>query len=301
MSGRDRARPKPWRAVYAFLVTFEGAAAGLLVGRFYVDAIIRPWLDQLGKDGSIAAINECTYGDFRFFRILTGIDGSTLGQFLYIRPACETRARSHMTVQAVKPSEDSSSTSSTLLARIRANDKEAWGRLVHLYGPLVFRWCRQAGLQETDAADIGQEVFRAVARRIGDFHHDRERGSFRGWLRTITRNKLRDLARRQPPGGRGIGGSDGQGQIQRLVAPVSADSGEEVDQAEDLIVLRRAVELVLDDCEAATRQAFWRVVVDGQTPADVASDLGLSINSVYLIKSRLLRRIRDAFAELEDL
>jgi RNA polymerase sigma-70 factor (ECF subfamily) len=200
-----------------------------------------------------------------------------------------------MTGPNVPPGVTSDRTSSTLLVRIRAQDPEAWGKLVHLYGPLVYRWCRQAGLQETDAADVGQEVFRAVARAIGGFRHDRAGDSFRGWLRTITRNKLRDFARRQPPGGRGAGGSDAQGRLQALAEP---DAGSAADRDERLTVLRGAVELVLDGCGETTRRAFWRTVVDGEAPADVAADLGLTANAVYLIRSRLLRRIRDEFADV---
>jgi RNA polymerase sigma-70 factor (ECF subfamily) len=205
-----------------------------------------------------------------------------------------------MTVDGVKPSDESGGTSSTLLASVKAKDQEAWRRLVYLYSPLVYRWCCQAGLQDTDASDIGQEVFRAVAAAIGRFHHDRDRGSFRGWLRTITRNKLRDIARRQPPGGRGRGGSDAQDQLQEIAAQSTDESDGPVSQDEDLLVLRRAAELVLNECEDTTRHAFWRIVIDGQAPADVASDLGLTVNAVYLIKSRLLRRIRDEFGELVD-
>jgi RNA polymerase sigma-70 factor (ECF subfamily) len=186
------------------------------------------------------------------------------------------------------------------LARVKAQEQEAWRRLVYLYSPLVYRWCRHAGLQDTDAADVGQEVFRAVARAIGRFHHDRDRGSFRGWLRTITRNKLRDGGRRQPPGGRGRGGSDAQDKLQEVAASDPPGSDADAAQHQDLLVLRRAADLILGDCEDTTRRAFWRVVIDGQAPAYVAADLGLSVNAVYLIKSRLLRRIRDEFAELVD-
>src|SRR5262245_29431146 len=67
----------------------------------------------------------------------------------------------------------SASTSSTLLERVRAQDQEAWQRLVHLYSPLVYGWCRRSGLQDADAADVGQEVFRDVAGAIAGFRRDR--------------------------------------------------------------------------------------------------------------------------------
>ena len=41
-----------------------------------------------------------------------------------------------------------------------------------------------------------------------------------------------------------------------------------------------------------TWQAFQRYVVDGQPPAQVALELGVSLNSVLLAKSRVLKRLR---------
>src|SRR4051794_38956050 len=79
-------------------------------------------------------------------------------------------------------------TSPSLLLRVQGNQAAAWERLVELYAPLVYHWCRRARLGEEDTADVFQEVFRAVARTIGAFRRDRAGDTFRGWLRTITRN-----------------------------------------------------------------------------------------------------------------
>ena len=194
-------------------------------------------------------------------------------------------------------------TRSTLLARVRALDPAAWDRLVALYGPLVYRWARAAGLQEADAADAGQEVFRAVAGSIGEFRRDRPGDTFRGWLRVITRNKVADLVRRRPPGGQGVGGTDA---CDRLAQMPGADADADPDEpdravADELEVYRRAVELVLADFAPDTRAAFLRVVVGGEEPAAVAADLGISRNAVYLAKARVKRRLQDEFGELLDL
>src|SRR5438128_2738587 len=106
--------------------------------------------------------------------------------------------------------------SSSLLARVQAQEQAAWNRLVHLYSPLVFRWGRRAGLQEADALDVGQEVFQAVWRTVHKFHRDRPGATFRGWLRTITGSKVADFYRRrqhQPPA---PGGSNAETLAQQL-------------------------------------------------------------------------------------
>jgi RNA polymerase sigma factor (sigma-70 family) len=101
----------------------------------------------------------------------------------------------------------SSATSVSLLQRVKAQDGDAWRRLTELYGPTVYGWCRRAGLSPDDAADVGQEVFRAVVTAVDGFRRDQPGDSFRGWLCTITQNKIRDhwrrgAAVRTRPGGR---------------------------------------------------------------------------------------------------
>src|SRR4051812_44000856 len=101
-------------------------------------------------------------------------------------------------------------TSPSLLLRVQDNDQGAWTRLVNLYGPLVYHWCRKSHLDAEDMADVFQETFRAVARRIHDFRRDRPGDTFRGWLRTITLNKVRDNFRRHSQVPRAVGGTDAQ-------------------------------------------------------------------------------------------
>ena len=96
-----------------------------------------------------------------------------------------------------------SSTSVSLLKRVKDQNPEAWRRLVRLYGPVVFLWCRQAGLTVHDAADVIQDVWMAVARSIADFRRDRPNDSFRGWLRRITQYKIIDRWRKREPSAMG--------------------------------------------------------------------------------------------------
>src|SRR3954463_2471431 len=84
-----------------------------------------------------------------------------------------------------------------LLDRLRRPaDQEAWDRFVHLYTPLLFYWARRTGLQESDAADLVQDVFKILLRKLPEFTYDQQ-GSFRGWLRTILLNQWRSEARRR--------------------------------------------------------------------------------------------------------
>ncbi len=187
-----------------------------------------------------------------------------------------------------------SSTSSSLLAGLKSRDPEAWRRLARLYGPLVYRWCRRVGLQVKDAEDVAQEVFLTVSVRIADFRREREGDTFRGWLWTITRNKLGDWMRRQREREQAAGGRDAQRQLLELPA---ADSSEPAETGESRRLYQRALDLIHAEFEEITWQAFWRVTVDGHNPADVAGDLGLSRNAIYIAKSRVLRRLREVLGD----
>jgi RNA polymerase sigma-70 factor (ECF subfamily) len=193
--------------------------------------------------------------------------------------------------------EAGASASPSLLERLRAQEPSAWQRLTALYGPTVYGWCRQAGLSPEDAADVGQDVFGAVFGSIEVFRRDHPGASFRGWLWTITRNKsldrLRD-ERRQP---HAEGGTTGQEKMQQVpqVEPAEDGPGPGPDKGD---LLRRALELIQTEFEERTWRAFWRVTVDGSPRADVAAELGMSLGAVYTAKSRVLRRLREEFADL---
>jgi RNA polymerase sigma-70 factor, ECF subfamily len=204
-----------------------------------------------------------------------------------------------MTDASVELGEALGQTSSNLLVLIKSKDQEAWRRFVHLYGPLVYGWCRRFGLQEADAADVGQDVFRKVAESIEGFHHDRKGDSFRGWLRSITRSRVFDFLRQRAREAHGVGGSDAQSRL--LEFPCSEDESGSSVEDDKLTLVRRAVELVLESCKEETRQAFLRIVVAGHDPADVAAELGMTANAVYVAKSRILRRLREEFSQLVDL
>jgi RNA polymerase sigma-70 factor (ECF subfamily) len=94
------------------------------------------------------------------------------------------------------------------LVRIRdPNDKEAWRQFVQVYASVVYGFARQRGLQDADAADLMQEVFRAVAVSISRLDYDPGRRSFRGWLFTVTRNKLYNFLNGRRRREHGSGGS----------------------------------------------------------------------------------------------
>lgn len=195
------------------------------------------------------------------------------------------------------------STSRSLLAGARGAVPAAWERLVRLYAPLVAFWCRQSGVDAQDIGDLLQEVFSAVSGHIDRFQSERAGDTFRGWLRTITRNKTHDYFRRraiEPPG---AGGSQASQRLQQIpdrsgTAESVRDPIDEPDGAPFDSLLKRALESIRGEFHERTWRAFWGVVVDGRSAVDVAADLQMKPGAVRVSKSRVLLRLR---CELGDL
>lgn len=195
--------------------------------------------------------------------------------------------------------EGSASVASSLLAQVKAMETRAWQELVDLYGPVVYSWCRQQGLRAEDAADVGQEVFAAVARSVATFRRDRPGDSFRGWLWAITRSKLCDHWRRRAAQPEAAGGSSAQQRLQEAPDPASADQTSSAPGG----VVRISPEILgrlQQEFKPNTWQAFWRVTVEGQAPTEVAAELRMSPGAVYIAKSRVLHRLREALGDLMD-
>src|SRR5262245_11200970 len=112
-------------------------------------------------------------------------------------------------------------TSLSLLQRARGRDQDAWSRLYNLYRPLVVYWCSRWGVRGEDVEDVAQEVFRAAARSLDDFRHDRPGDTFRGWLRGIARHRTLDHFRRRHAD-QAAGGSDALQRLGDLSDPAAA-------------------------------------------------------------------------------
>ncbi len=191
----------------------------------------------------------------------------------------------------------SDATSLSLLYRLKANESAAWDRLVLLYAPLVYHWCRKLALPDQDAADVFQDVFQSLAAKISTFRKEQPGDTFRGWLRTITHNKVYDHFRRQGREPQAAGGTEANIRFSRLEAIEQPTDANDEEQAYQQLV-RRALELIREDFTPRTWQAFWRVAVDGQRPVDIAEELKMRPGAVRVAKSRVLQRLRQELGEL---
>ena len=182
-------------------------------------------------------------------------------------------------------------TDASLLRKLRSRaDVTAWSQFVRLYAPLLHRWVATLGIDEPDRSDVVQDVFVVLLGKLSTFQYD-QRQSFRGWLRTITLNKCRDLLRSQ----------------RRLTEPLllerielaSGDDSNFLTQAEYRQSLAsRALALMREQFSDTTWRACWQHVAEGQSAKEIAAELGITENAVYLARARVLKRLR---ADLQGL
>jgi RNA polymerase sigma-70 factor (ECF subfamily) len=180
-------------------------------------------------------------------------------------------------------------TSASLLVSLKqAGSPAAWSRFVRTYSPMLYTWACRIGLQDADALDLVQDVFTTLLEKLPEFSYDADRG-FREWLWVVTRNKYLERARRRSL------------PIDRSVTPDgvpgrAATSPEEDDFRRHL--LGQLVPALKDQFQPTTWKAFWESVVEGRPAAEVAAELGLSIDAVYKAKARVVARLHGDLADL---
>jgi RNA polymerase sigma-70 factor (ECF subfamily) len=186
-------------------------------------------------------------------------------------------------------------TSLSLLERLAGTPTDDdWRRLNDLYQPLLRAWMARAGVPSSDTDDLIQEVLLVVFREVGGFER-RGPGAFRVWLRTILVHRMRDFFRAQKYRPTATGDSDFLRQLDELESPDSALS-KLWDREHDEYVAASLLRRVEGDFAPTTWQAFRRHVLEGEPAERVALELNLSLNSVLLAKSRVLKRVRQELA-----
>jgi RNA polymerase sigma-70 factor (ECF subfamily) len=146
-------------------------------------------------------------------------------------------------------------------------------------------------VQSSDADDLVQEVLAVVVRELPHFEHNHRPGAFRNWLRTILTNRLRAFwkARQHQPVA--TGSSHFQASLDQL-----ADDHSELsalwDEEHNRHIVRQLLEQIRSQVAANTWLAFCKVALEGKTEEAVAAELGLSVNAVFIAKSRVLNRLR---------
>jgi len=179
-----------------------------------------------------------------------------------------------------------------MLLRLRNfHDISAWKTFSEVYGRLVYRYCRRRGLQEADAVDVMQDVLVQVSRSMPRFDYQPQRGTFRGWLATVTHNKLKRFWKRTVVTCELTG-------VDAHTTNTTSDTA--WDDEYYSMLLAAAVERTKPRFDPLTWQAFELVWFEQLDAAEAADRLNVPIERVYVAKSRVLKRLQQAVTELAD-
>lgn len=179
----------------------------------------------------------------------------------------------------------------SLLDRLRqSSQRDAWEKFVEMYTPLLVAWTKRLGMADQEAADLIQDIFTVLVEKLPHFQYDPQK-SFRAWLKTILLNRWRNRLRR-----------NGKEQVtDDLENVAAADAMHELEEREYRhYLVRRALDLMQKEFQPTTWRACWEFVVHDRPAAEVAAELGITLNAVYLAKGRVLRRLREELAGLLD-
>jgi RNA polymerase sigma-70 factor (ECF subfamily) len=157
---------------------------------------------------------------------------------------------------------------------------------------LLYYWARDVGLRADDAADLVQDVFLLLVRKLPEFEYDPNK-SFRSWLRTVTLNKFREGRRKRPTAAMEEGVP-----LEALAVPDTAEALWEEEYRQHLA--QQALALMQADFQQATWKACWEYVVNERPAAEIAAELGMSVGAVHAARFRVLTRLRQELRGLLD-
>lgn len=195
---------------------------------------------------------------------------------------------------------DSNLTRASLVFRLRDHDdNDAWNQFLDLYGQTIFQFVRSRGLQDADAADLVQEVFRRVGNAIGRLEYEKRKGGFRAWLFTITRNCLNTHFEKNKRVMRTVNDSDPAGRLGNV-----QDTGNELterwEKEFEKQIMLRAIEAVRPTTEPKTWAAFEMTAMQNLSADETGQSLGMSRGAVYVARSRVTSKLREAVTGLME-
>lgn len=183
-------------------------------------------------------------------------------------------------------------TRASLLVRVKNRDDfEAWRVFVDLYKPMLVRFARVWGLNQSDAEDVAQDCLASITKHIASFDYDPKRGGFKKWLRTIVNNRVRELRRKRRDCTADTGDFERPQQRER-------DPQEVFEQVWLQEHLRYCLTRIRSDVEPKTYDAFQHAAIDEWPVERICKVLSMTANQVYYARSRVTRRLRETMRDL---
>lgn len=202
----------------------------------------------------------------------------------------------------MKPEAPLLETRSSLIQRLKATiNGESWEEFFHTYWELIYNVARRAGLSEADAQDIVQETILKVHNSLDRFEYNRKRGTFKGWLRTVTRSRLNDFFKKQqrrPALNQPL--EEAADELQNLEDP----EGPEIEKIWDEEWNRNLIQAALSRTKKLSSpkqfQIFKCHYIDEWTVRETCRTLGVNAAQVYMAKQRIGKIFREAVETLQE-
>tara|TARA_B100001939_G_scaffold307707_1_gene287917 strand:- start:49 stop:681 length:633 start_codon:yes stop_codon:yes gene_type:complete len=206
-----------------------------------------------------------------------------------------------MQSKPMKPEAPLLETRSSLIQRLKATiNGESWEEFFHTYWELIYNVARRAGLSEADAQDIVQETILKIHKSLDRFEYNRKRGTFKGWLRTVTRSRLNDFFKKQqrrPALNHPL--EEAAGELQNLEDP----EGPEIEKIWDEEWNRNLIQAALSRTKKLSSpkqfQIFKCHYIDEWTVRETCRTLGVNAAQVYMAKQRVGKIFRESVEALE--
>ncbi len=190
-------------------------------------------------------------------------------------------------------------TTSLLLEQLHRVDQEAWGGFVARFREPVVRFARKLGLTEEEAEDAAQETLLSFARSYREGQYDRAQGRLSSWLFGIARHRVLDVARRRRSKEENVGGMSGESSFWSRVGD-ERQASEAFEESWRETVFETCLAQVRKEVKEATFSAFELLTMKQLPPQEVAEQLGLSRNPVFIAKHRVISRLRERIQEYEE-
>lgn len=189
----------------------------------------------------------------------------------------------------------------SMILQLSNGESEAWQAFDRFYKPMIFKWLCHYDLQISDAEDLSQEVLLVLAQRISEFEHNQRVGAFRSWARVTTVNVARNYLRKHQRAPTAPGTDTFLRMLNQLEDP-NSELTLLFNQEHDRMVVERLLNLVADKFEPVTLEIFQCHVLQGEGARATAERFQVSVASVHVAKSRVLRQLRIVAADwMEEL
>lgn len=190
-----------------------------------------------------------------------------------------------------------SRTSTTLIVRLKNNEKVAWDTFVFLYAPLIRHWCKKTDgdLTRDDRKDVTQEILIKAGKAVGGFDLEQEGRSFRAWLRRITQNAIKDYLDKKHT----------RLNVDRLMSDTGHFKGPYVqptdpfadpdEEGEKIVILKRMLKVVKPTIKKEHWEVLDLLINAEKTSSEVAEIMDMKGDAVRQIRSRLIKRLREEY------